>query len=264
MKAAVLQFSPHFGDTDANLARMEEMLDGVEADLAVLPELCISGYQFLSRDEAASLSEPIPDGPAVERMTALARKRNMYICWGMAEKAGDTLYNASVLTGPEGYIGVYRKTHLFLDEKKWFAPGDLGFPVWRLGEVRAGMMICFDWIYPEAARSLALQGADIILHPVNLVLPWCQQAMLTRSLENRVFSITANRVGSEQRGDASELVFTGASQIVDPSGGILFRMGRDTEGVQTVEFDPLISRNKRITVGNSLFEDRKPDRYTLR
>lgn len=264
MNAAILQFSPRFGDVNTNLAYIEESLTGLDADLAVLPELCTTGYQFLSREEAVSLSEPVPDGPAVQVMTALARKERMYICWGMAEKAGDVLYNSSVLTGPDGYIGIYRKTHLFLDEKKWFAPGNLGFPVWTIGDIRAGMMVCFDWIYPEAARSLALQGADIILHPVNLVLPWCQQAMLIRSLENRVFSITANRVGAEQRGDAAELRFTGGSQIADPAGNILFRMGPDAAGVQIAAFDPLTSRDKRITAENSLFEDRRPDRYATK
>jgi predicted amidohydrolase len=75
------------------------------------------------------------------------------------------------VVGPKGFIGCYRKTHLFFEETLWFTPGDSGFQVWDIGMAKVGVMICFDWYYPESARTLALQGADIIAHPSNLVLP---------------------------------------------------------------------------------------------
>jgi predicted amidohydrolase len=180
---------------------------------------------------------------------------------GLAERDGETFYNTSVLVGPSGFIGTYRKVHLFCEEKRWFQPGNLGFPVWNIGTVRVGMMICFDWVFPEAARELALQGADVICHPVNLVLPFCQDAMITRSIENGVFSITANRVGSEARGGRDRLTFTGGSQVVGPRGELLFRLGSDVEAYQEIAIDPALARNKMITAQNHLLEDRRKDQY---
>ena len=108
------------------------------------------------------------------------------------------MFNSSVLVRPDGSREVYRKVHLFLDEKSIFTPGDLGFPVFEACGTTIGMMICFDWIFPEAARSLALAGAEIICHPSNLLLPWCQAAMVTRCQENMVLAVTSNRVGTRE------------------------------------------------------------------
>jgi len=98
-------------------------------------------------------------------------------------------------------LGTYRKIHLFYKEKLYFAPGENPPKVFNVNGVNIGVMICFDWIFPETARTLSLQGAELIAHPANLVLPYCQNAMITRSIENRVFTATANRVGSELRED---------------------------------------------------------------
>jgi predicted amidohydrolase len=185
----------------------------------------------------------------------------MLLVAGLAERAGDGFYNTSVLIGPEGYIGKYRKVHLFFEEKRWFQPGDLGFPVWDVGGVRIGMMICFDWVFPEAARSLTLQGAEIICHPVNLVLPYCQEAMVTRCIENGVFAVTANRIGSEERGGKNRLTFTGGSQAVDPRGNVLFRLRDAEEACREVEIDPTKAGDKMITEHNHLLEDRRPESY---
>jgi len=96
-----------------------------------------------------------------------------------------------VLTGPDGVIGIYRKTHLFSEEKLYFTPGNTGFRVWETGICRIGIMICFDWFFPESMRSLTLQGAEVIAHPANLVLPHCPGAMPVRCLENGVYAVTA-------------------------------------------------------------------------
>ena len=148
------------------------------------------------------------------------------------------------------------------DQEFFFTPGDSGFRVWDLGQAKIGVMICFDWFFPEACRSLALAGARIILHPSNLVLPWCQRAMITRALENRVFAVTCNRVGVEARAGA-RLRFTGQSQIVDPSGSILARAGARGESLQVVDIDPSLAASKRVTARNDLFRDRRPDLYRL-
>ena len=121
-------------------------------------------------------------------------------------------------------------------------------------------MICFDWFFPESMRILSLMGADLICHPANLVLPFCQESMKTRCLENHVFAITANRTGTEARGDQS-LLFTGMSQITGHDGSVLFRAGGDSQEVGTVEIDPAAARDKNVNHYNNLFADRRPDFY---
>jgi predicted amidohydrolase len=121
-------------------------------------------------------------------------------------------------------------------------------------------MICFDWIFPEAARSLALLGADLIAHPSNLVLPYCHAAMVTRALENGVFTATANRVGTESRAGRS-LTFTGGSRIIDPRGRVLAEAGTATEETLVVDLDPAAARDKMITDHNHRLADRRPGLY---
>ena len=122
-------------------------------------------------------------------------------------------------------------------------------------------MICFDWYYPEAARTLALKGADILCHPSNLVLPHCPDAMVTRSLENRVFSITANRVGQEARGGKPPLTFIGKSEVISPKGQILHRAPIDKEELMIVDIDIKEARDKSINPYNDLLQDRRPHLY---
>jgi predicted amidohydrolase len=152
---------------------------------------------------------------------------------------------------------------LFHREKLFFSPGDRPFFVCEAkGGVKIGMMICFDWQFPEAARSLALKGAQIICHPTNLVLPWCQEAMKTRSLENRVFSITSNRTGTETNGEHSEY-FTGGSQILGTKGEILIRMNDNEAALHSVQIDPDLAISKQVTDLNNAFGDRRPSLYFL-
>jgi len=128
--------------------------------------------------------------------------------------------------------------------------------VYDIGHARIGIMICFDWFFPEVARYLAVKGADIICHPANLVLPYCPQAMITRCIENRVFAVTANRIGME---DSSEglLTFIGTSQVLGTKGEILYRASSDREEAIVVEIDPGNARNKHVTAVNHIFDDRR-------
>ena len=168
-----------------------------------------------------------------------------------------------MLVGPGGFISVYRKAHLYSNEKRLFTPGNTPFEVHDIGKARVGMMICFDWLFPEAARTLALKGADIICHPSNLVLPHCPQAMITRCLENRVFAVTANRVGSEARVGKERLRFIGKSQIVSPSGEVLIRASGTRPAVSVVEIDPKEARKKNINPKNDVLGDRREKLYSL-
>jgi predicted amidohydrolase len=187
-RVSVLQYEPKLLDKQKNLLMLREMLCELDTDLVVLPELCTTGYLFPSREALVKVSEEFPSGEAVETFSEIAFNRQMSIVYGFSELSGDTLYNSCALINPDGSHHLYRKTHLFDREKLFFTLGDTGFNVFTAkGGVKIGMMICFDWQFPEAARTLAMKGAQILCHPSNLVLPWCQQSMLLRSLENRVF-----------------------------------------------------------------------------
>ena len=261
MKVGVYQFAPAWGEKERNLRKIQKAVQRTEAGLLVLPELCTTGYTFVSKEEVFDLAEPIPGGETVGTFSRFCRETGIHLVGGVAERDGRDVYNAAVLVGPDGFVGSYRKVHLFDEEKTWFREGNLGFPVWDIGETKVGMMVCFDWIFPEAARSLALQGAEIVCHPANLVLPYCQDAMITRSIENRIFCVTANRTGSEGREGKAKLTFTGGSQVVDPMGDVLFRMGRNVEGFQEVTIDPGLARDKWATPRNHLWEDRRCNAY---
>lgn len=262
---AVVQTDPVFGRVKQNLTRAAELIGETAAHLVVLPELFNSGYLFESRDELASLAEPVPQGPTVNFLLELARAKGCYLTAGLAERAPDPegrtrYYNSAVLVGPQGLVGHYRKLHLFDREKLFFSPGDLPLRVHDLGGLRVGVLICFDWIFPEAARCLALQGADLLAHPSNLVLPHCPQAMITRALENRVFAATANRVGTEARAGLS-LTYIGQSQLVSPTGEILSRAGKEGEVVLSARIRPAQARNKTLGTLNDLLGDRRPEFY---
>jgi len=259
---AAVQTSPVFGEVQANVDAALALVPA-GCDLAVIPELFASGYQFTGRTEARQFAENLRtgDGYAMGRLTAAARDTGTTLVAGLVEQDGDRLYNSSVLVRPDGSREIYRKVHLFLDEKDIFDPGDLGFPVYEACGTTVGMMICFDWVFPEAARSLALAGAQILLHPSNLLLPWCPEAMKTRCLENRVFAVTANRVGSEQR-TGQKLTFIGMSQVATPMGETPARLDTLETGV-AVHRISLAETDKALTPRNHLFDDRRPEAYRL-
>lgn len=260
MKAGFIQFSPIFGDIGRNIDRIETLLLRADADLIVLPELSNTGYFFSSRQEVERLAEEVPYGKTTEALCRLAEAGTVYIVAGLIERSGDQCYNATVLVGPAGYMATYRKIHLFSEENLWFNPGDREPDVHDIGLCRVGMMICFDWIFPETSRILCLKGADVICHSANLVLPYCQDAMVTRCLENRIFAITANRTGVETRGGKS-LYFTGKSQITGPDGLILNRANQESEEVGVVEINIEKAREKSINIYNDLLKDRRTDCY---
>ncbi|HKN87288.1 MAG TPA: nitrilase-related carbon-nitrogen hydrolase [Nitrospiraceae bacterium] len=261
VKVGFYQFNPLFGEITRNLDYVSNRLSQVQCDLIVLPELFASGYQFISKQEVEELAEPVPDGPTTQRLIELARARRTVLVAGLPERDGVQYYNSAVIVGPSGFLGCYRKTHLFYEETLFFSPGETGFQVWDIGSAKVGIMVCFDWFYPESARALALKGADIICHPSNLVLPHCPEAMVTRCLENRVFSITANRIGWEERGGKTRLTYIGQSEIVSPRGAILSRAPSDQEDFCVLNIDPHEARNKSLNPYNDLLRDRRTDFY---
>ncbi|MBI5233586.1 MAG: acyltransferase [Deltaproteobacteria bacterium] len=261
MRLAFVQMRPIFGEIEKNVEKAVYLISTIEADLVVLPELFSTGSQFLSKKEVFEFAEDWRTGYAVKRLAETARKNKSHIVAGFAEKAKARVYNSAMLVGPKGVEGVYRKVHLFWHEKDYFSPGNTMFDVHDIGHARVGMMICFDWIFPEAARALALKKADVIAHPSNLVLPYCPEAMRTRCLENRVYAVTANRVGCEERIKGDRLRFIGLSQIVAPDGSIIYRAGRTREEADVQIVDISKARDKRITPRNDIFKDRRKGFY---
>lgn len=257
-----VQFVPQRYDVAANIVQAAALLHDVRADLLVLPELANSGYLYASPAELAPFAEPADgSGPFLAALRELAATTGGMIVAGFAERAAAGLYNSAAAVSAAGVIQVYRKTHLFLDEKTLFLPGDTGFRVFEHVGARIGMMVCFDWYFPESARTLALRGAQVIAHPSNLVLPHCQTAMVTRCLENRVFAVTTNRYGKEALADGRTLTFTGASQVVDARGNRLCQAPAAGDAVLTTEIDPTLASDKRVTLRNDLFADRRPEFY---
>lgn len=260
MRIGYVQSHPALGAVEENIRALDRLIAKAGAvELLVLPELCSTGYRFTSRQQAFDLSETVSESRYLRFLADRCARQSMHIVTGFNEREGDRLYNSAALVGPKGVSGVYRKLHLFLDEKDIFEPGNVGLPIFDIGTCKLGMLICFDWQFPEVWRILALKGADIICHPSNLVLPGlCQKAIPVHAVCNRVFVVTANRIGTE-----GDLTFTGLSTIADPKSNILIQASADREETGVVEIDLALARNKQITRKNHSFEDRRPGEYGL-
>lgn len=267
---ACIQMEPVIGDKEANvaasIARIREAA-ALGAALVVLPELANSGYVFGSRDEAFGLAEPVPDGPTTRAWAAVAAELGLHIVAGIAERAGDRLYNSAVVVGPQGHVGTFRKIHLWCDENLYFEPGDLGFPVFSTPIGRIGVAICYDGWFPETFRLCALQGADIVCVPTNWVpIPGQvegQPAMsnvlhMAAAHANSMFIACADRVGVE-RGQP----FIGQSLIVSYTGWpVAGPASPDREEILFAEVNLGDARRKRNWNDfNQVLRDRRTDVY---
>ena len=259
MKIGYIQNAPLFGSREKNFEEVRDIVNNITADLLVLPELFASGYTFTSKKEAAEMAET-DHGRTAEFLMELSEITNATIVGGFIEEDKGRIYNSLLIVSEGKVIDTYRKIHLFYKEQFWFSPGNKPLKIYDIKGVKVGVMICFDWIFPELCRTLALKGAQVIAHPSNLVLPYCQGAMVTRCLENRIFAVTANRIGNEKRGD-DEFTFTGASQITAVDGRILASAPVNEIHVSVVEIDEKQADNKKINKYNDLLKDRRTDFY---
>jgi 5-aminopentanamidase len=267
MRVAVAQIEPKLGEKERNLDVCLASLEDAAAegaDLLVLPECAIPGYMFDDFDEAMPFAEEIP-GPSTEELAHACRRLGVHVVCGLLERDGDLLRNAAVLMGPDGLVGCYRKTHLpFLGVDRFVTPGDeLAVYATPLG--RIGVEICYDLRFPEVTRTLALRGADMIAHPTNFPMAAKLQTeliTLARAAENRIYLLTANRVGKERSGE-----FCGWSQIVDPFGKRLAEAGEREEALLVAEIEVEKARDKDYVIPGEyelyLFRDRRPDLYGL-
>ena len=259
-RVAFVQGRPRFGEPERNLEHGLSLAATVTADLVVIPELWASGYVFSSHAEVAAFAEDAKRGITARMIMAAARREKRHYVIGFAERHRGRFYNSSMLVGPAGVQAVYRKLHLFEREQEWFEPGNIRLEVQRVGPAKVGMLICFDWRFPEASRALALLGADVIAHPSNLVFKSAQRIMIARSFENRVYTVTANRTGTETRAGGS-VPFTGNSQIVDPLGVVAASATRAQAIAKAVDCDLTRARDKAMTPLTHLWTSRRPEFY---
>ena len=262
IRLATIQFTPVHRDREANLEAIEKLIAPVEADIIVLPELCTSGYFFVSREELAPLAEA-PGGVACRFFQRLAGEKGAIIVAGMPEVADGRFYNSVfVFRANLQEPLIYRKAHLFYKERFVFEPGDTVFPVIRDErlDISIGIMLCYDWRFPEVSRVLALGGAELIACPSNLVTDAWRKVMPARAIENKLYVAVANRCGTETNG-GEMLLFKGCSAVNDPWGETVAIAGAEGDAVLLAEIDPRPCRDKSFNEFNDIFADRRPELY---
>ncbi len=248
------------------------------ADLLVLPELSLQGFpaSMLACDpgesyELTRTAERVPDGPSTRFMIEQAAKHRMYLVWGMYETAGEpgVIYNAAVLVGPEGFIGKHRKVHLPGVERLSSTPGG-EFHTYDTKIGKIGLCVCYDKVFPESTRTLALQGAQIVCAPTAWPcvepVPEDPQAYClnivdqARALENQFFLVASNHVGPYE----GELC-CGQSRIIDPNGIIVATTDMEHPGLAVWEGDVYetisAARCGATSLIDNLLRDRRPDTY---
>ncbi len=256
LRAGFAQINPFLGNTEKNCRQIIDIVKREKFDLLVFPELATSGYDMTpAMLKKAALNA---DSAFFSELHFICSSKKKAVVIGFPEKAGSAVYNSSVLINEKGDLVLYRKTHLFFNEKKLFRKGDTGFVTCTVKKAVVGQMICFDWFFPESARTLALKKADIIAHPSNLVMPYCQQAMRIRTLENNVFAVTANRIGTE-----NAYTFTGRSQITSVKGDIIASGYKSKQCVRFADLAYTEARDKKLNPLNDTFKDRREDLYEI-
>ena len=263
-------------DREATLAKAEKLVREAAAkgaDIVLLQELFETPYFCQRHDfEYMELATTLEDNPAVKRFQQVAKELDIVIPVSFFEKAGNTAFNSIAIIDADGTVlGKYRKTHIPdgmpYAEKFFFTPGDTGFKVWKTKYATIGVGICWDQWFPEAARCMALLGAEILFYPTAIgsepVLqtdskPHWQRCMQGHAAANIMPVIASNRIGHEVQKD-SEITFYGSSFIADETGGLVAEADRETEGVITAEFDLDAIAQKRREWG--VFRDRRPEMY---
>jgi len=264
-------------DRDANIATAEQLVRAAHAkgaQLVLIQELFETPYFCKDTDpDYMNLAMPVGENPAVQRMRKLAAELRVVLPVSIFERANNALYNSLVMIDADGEVlGVYRKSHIpdgpGYREKYYFNPGDTGFRVWPTRYGRIGAAICWDQWFPEAARILALKGADVICYPtaigsephdptLNSRDHW-QRVMQGHAAANMVPVVASNRIGREV-GKSCELTFYGSSFITDETGAKIAEANATDQAVITASFDLEENRRRRLNWG--LFRDRRPDLY---
>lgn len=268
-----VQFTPVMGDVESNvdsIVKLIRLAGDHESSLAVFPELATTGYMFESSQEALRVAEEVPTGPTTTRIADMCAETGVHVVFGIAEREGDKLFNSGALVGPDGHIGTYRKVHLWDQENTIFSPGDGGLPVFETDLGRVGILICYDLWFPEAVRTLALRGAQILCLPTNWVpLPTGNGAngeamanvlCMSSAHSNSLPVIAADRCGIE-RGQE----FLGRSTITSHTGWLL--AGPASSEADTVLHAAIdleeAARARTWNEFNDPIANRRPDVYSL-
>jgi len=264
-------------DREANIAGAEALVReaaGQGAQVILIQELFETPYFCCDqKQEHFALSAPAEDNPLLARMAALAAELNVVLPVSFFERANNAHYNSLAMVDADGRVlGVYRKSHIptgpGYQEKFYFNPGDTGFRVWKTRYGTLGAGICWDQWFPEGARAMALQGAEVLFYPtaigsepqdptINSKDHW-QRTMQGHAAANMVPLVASNRIGRED-GEAAQLTFYGASFIADELGAKIAEADGESRAVITATFDLDALREKRAFWG--LFRDRRPDLY---
>lgn len=263
-------------DREATLAKAEKLVREAAAkgaNIILLQELFETPYFCQRHDfEYMELATTLEENPAVKRFQEVAKELDVVIPVSFFERAGNAAFNSIAIIDADGTVlGKYRKTHIPdgmpYAEKFFFTPGDTGFKVWKTKYGTIGVGICWDQWFPEAARCMALLGAEILFYPTAIgsepVLqtdskPHWQRCMQGHAAANIMPVVASNRIGHEVQKD-SEMTFYGSSFIADETGGLVAEADRETEGVITAEFDLDAIAQKRREWG--VFRDRRPEMY---
>ncbi|MGZ4705591.1 MAG: carbon-nitrogen hydrolase family protein [Acidimicrobiales bacterium] len=253
MRLAVGQLRCDALDDDGRLIALDDVVRraaAAGAELVVLPEMAACGY-LLDPDHLDRHAEPDDgSGPVLTRWREMARSLGVAIIGGFAERTDSGIANAAVVIDASGTVlGTYRKLHLFGAEHRLFVPGDRGLPVFTLGDTRVGVLICYDLRFPESARILALQGADVVAVPTAWVGGFDRSAPISGSIGqvdgvlvqanlDQIYIACADQVGTE-----SPIEFLGRSVVADPYGQPLVGpLSPDAEDLAVVEVDPAVAR----------------------
>ncbi|MBN1190384.1 MAG: carbon-nitrogen hydrolase family protein [Dehalococcoidales bacterium] len=267
IKIAGVQMDLEITNNRENLDKLIRLLRasaGQGADLVIFPECALSGFVFASRDEALPFMETIP-GPATGRVADACRELGVYTVFGLLEKDGEKCFNSCVLIGPGGLIGQYRKSHLpCMGIDRFLNPGQGPYRVYNTALGNIGLFICYDCNFPEVSRSMALEGADILVLPTNWPVGRAKvpnYILVARAYENKVYLAAVNRVGNE-RGTT----FLGRSKILGVFGDTLAEAGENREEIIYAEISPADARRKHTVVTPGEFEvdffnDRRPELY---
>lgn len=269
-KIAGVQLDIELRDVEANIcsvARHVRTAVANDAVVVVFPECTLTGYGYDSLMQAQAAAQAI-DGDAIGQVCGIANRHNTHIVVGMLESGEDgAVYNSAVLIGPDGVVGVYRKTHLpYLGVDRFTTPGKKADQIFDVGGLKIGINICYDCSFPESARVLALAGADIVVLPTNWPPGSGRVSDLipnARALENNIYFMSVNRIGSENGFD-----FIGKSKICDPLGGDIEFANHAEEAIFFAEIDTDWSRRKHLVAVPGehevhRFNDRRPDIYGL-
>lgn len=258
-KVASINCDPKMYEKERNITEQLALVEEAAkngAKLIATPEMATTGYCWYDRAEVKPFVEPIP-GPTTDRFQAIAKKYDCYIVIGMPEvdPKTDVYYNSAALIGPDGIIGVHRKSHQYIAEPKWAKEGDLDHQVFETPIGNIAMLICMDIHFVETARLDGLRGADVIVHISN----WLAEKTpapywLTRAFDNGVYVLEANRTGLERT-----VQFGGGSVLINPDGTI--NSYEDTAPIMYGEVEIEKARAKKFANGGNKMLERRPAEY---